>query len=48
MSTVTVFSGKMELGQDLRTALAMIAADELDVALERMRVVHGRYGPVAR
>ena len=37
--TVTVFSGKMEMGQDLRTSLAMIAADELDVALDRVRVV---------
>lgn len=39
--TVTVFSGKVELGQDLRTAVAMIAADELDVALARLRVVLG-------
>ena len=37
--TVTVFTGKVELGQDLRTAIAMIAADELDVALDRVRVV---------
>jgi nicotinate dehydrogenase subunit B len=37
--TVTVLSGKAELGQDLRTAVAMIGADELDVSLERMRVV---------
>ncbi len=37
--TVTVFSGKAELGQDLRTSLAMIAAEELDVSLSRVRVV---------
>ena len=37
--TVTVFTGKVELGQDLRTSVAMIAADELDVSLARMRVV---------
>ena len=37
--TVTVFTGKVELGQDLRTSIAMIGADELDVALERVRVV---------
>jgi nicotinate dehydrogenase subunit B len=37
--TVTVFTGKVELGQDLRTSLAMIGADELDVSLDRVRVV---------
>jgi nicotinate dehydrogenase subunit B len=37
--TVTVFSGKTELGQDLRTSIAMIAAEELDVPLARVRVV---------
>ena len=37
--TVTVFSGKVELGQGIKTALAQIAADELDLALERIRVV---------
>ncbi len=36
--TVAVFTGKVELGQGIRTALARIAADELDVALGRMRV----------
>jgi CO/xanthine dehydrogenase Mo-binding subunit/aerobic-type carbon monoxide dehydrogenase small subunit (CoxS/CutS family) len=39
--TVTVFSGKIELGQDLRTAIAMIAADELDVTLGRVEVIMG-------
>ncbi len=37
--TVTVFSGKVELGQGIKTALAQIAADELDLAMERIRVV---------
>ena len=37
--SLTVFSGKVELGQGIATALAQIAADELDVALERIRVV---------
>ncbi len=36
--TVTVYSGKVELGQGIRTALAQIAADELDIALERIRL----------
>ena len=39
--TIMIFSGKVELGQGLKTALAQIAADELDVALERIRVVMG-------
>jgi nicotinate dehydrogenase subunit B len=34
--TVNVFSGKVELGQGIRTALAQIVADELDVAIERI------------
>jgi len=36
--TVTVFTGKVELGQGIQTALARIAADELDVAPARVRV----------
>jgi nicotinate dehydrogenase subunit B len=36
---VHVYTGKVELGQGLRTAIARIAAEELDVALERV-VVH--------
>ena len=35
--TVTVFSGKVELGQGIVTAIAQIAAEELDVPLERLR-----------
>jgi CO/xanthine dehydrogenase Mo-binding subunit len=37
--TVTLFTGKAELGQDIRTSVAMIGADELDVSLERIQVV---------
>jgi nicotinate dehydrogenase subunit B len=37
--TVTLWTGKVELGQDIRTSIAMIGADELDVSLERIRVV---------
>jgi len=37
--TVEVFSGKVEIGQGILTALAQIAAEELDVALPRVRMV---------
>jgi CO/xanthine dehydrogenase Mo-binding subunit len=37
--TVTVFTGKVELGQGILTALAQIASDELDVAYERIQMV---------
>jgi nicotinate dehydrogenase subunit B len=36
--TITVRTGKVELGQGLRAALARIAAEELDVELGRIRV----------
>ncbi len=36
---VTLFTGKMELGQGIGTALAQIAAEELDVAYARVAVV---------
>ena len=39
--TVTVFSGKVEIGQGIETAIAQIAADELDVALDRLVLVAG-------
>ena len=39
--TVTVFSGKVELGQGIETAIAQIAAEELDVPLERLELVAG-------
>ena len=37
--TVWIASGKVELGQGINTALAQIAAEELDVAIERIRIV---------
>jgi nicotinate dehydrogenase subunit B len=36
--TVTVRTGKVELGQGITTAIALIAAEELDVALSRIRI----------
>ncbi|HEY7849366.1 MAG TPA: molybdopterin cofactor-binding domain-containing protein, partial [Ktedonobacterales bacterium] len=38
---VTIFSGKVELGTGVRTALAQVVADELDVSLASVRVVMG-------
>jgi CO/xanthine dehydrogenase Mo-binding subunit len=38
---VTIFTGKIELGQGIGTALAQIAADELDVDLARIDVISG-------
>jgi CO/xanthine dehydrogenase Mo-binding subunit len=37
--TVTVFTGKCELGQGILTALAQIASDELDVGYERIEII---------
>lgn len=37
---ITVVVPKAEIGQGIHTALAMLMAEELDVALERLRVVH--------
>src|ERR1700694_2686060 len=36
---VEVFSGKVEIGQGILTALAQIAAEELDVSIEQVRMV---------
>jgi CO/xanthine dehydrogenase Mo-binding subunit len=41
---VTVFSGKVDLGTGTRTALAQIAADELDVPFESIEMVMGDTG----
>jgi len=38
---VTAFSGKVDFGQGIRTALAQLVADELDVPLEQVRMVMG-------
>jgi CO/xanthine dehydrogenase Mo-binding subunit len=38
---VTVYSGKVDLGTGVRTALTQIAAEELSVPLERVNVVEG-------
>jgi nicotinate dehydrogenase subunit B len=38
---VTVFSGKVDLGTGVRTALTQIAAEELCVPLERITVIQG-------
>ena len=37
--TVSIASGKVELGQGILTALAQIAAEELGVALEKIRIL---------
>jgi nicotinate dehydrogenase subunit B len=37
--TVSIASGKVELGQGILTALAQIAAEELDVPLEKIRML---------
>ena len=36
--SVTVFSGKCELGQGIKTALAQVVADELDVSIARIQM----------
>ena len=37
----TIFSGKVDLGTGVQTAMAQIAADELDLPLDRVSVVQG-------
>jgi nicotinate dehydrogenase subunit B len=41
---VEVYSGKVEIGQGILTALAQIAAEELDVAFERIRMIAAATG----
>jgi len=36
---VTIYTGKVEIGQGIVSAMAQMAADELDVGLERVRMV---------
>ena len=38
---VTVYSGKVDLGTGVRTALTQMAAEELDVPLDRVMVIQG-------
>jgi nicotinate dehydrogenase subunit B len=40
----TIFTGKVELGQGIVTALAQIAAEELDLPLERVQMISGDTG----
>ncbi|MEA2873579.1 MAG: nicotinate dehydrogenase subunit [Hyphomicrobiales bacterium] len=42
--TATVFTGKVELGQGIVTALAQIAAEELDLPLARVAMISGDTG----
>ncbi len=39
--SATVFTGKVELGQGIVTALAQIAAEELDLPLTRVHMISG-------
>ena len=39
--SVSIYSGKVDLGTGVRTALTQIAADELDVAFARVRIIEG-------
>lgn len=43
----TILTGKQELGQGIRTALMQIAAEELDVELERCHIINGDTGQTA-
>ncbi len=42
--TATIFTGKIELGQGILTALAQIAAEELDLPLDRVKMISGDTG----
>jgi CO/xanthine dehydrogenase Mo-binding subunit len=39
--SATVYTGKVELGQGILTALAQIAAEEIDLPLARVRMISG-------
>ena len=39
--SATIFTGKVELGQGILTALAQIAAEEIDLPLARIRMISG-------
>jgi CO/xanthine dehydrogenase Mo-binding subunit len=42
--TVTMCTGKVEIGQGILTALSQIVADELDVGVQRLVVISGHTG----
>ena len=42
--SATVFTGKVELGQGVLTALSQIAAEELDLPLARIKIISGDTG----
>jgi len=42
--TATVYTGKVELGQGILTALAQIAAEEIDLPLDRLTMISGDTG----
>src|ERR1044071_2545213 len=42
--TATVYTGKVELGQGILTALQQIAAEELDLPLDRLKMISGDTG----
>src|SRR6266536_4342763 len=42
--SATIFTGKVELGQGILTALAQIAAEELDLPLSRVKMISGDTG----
>ena len=37
-NTITIFTGKVDYGQGIKTSFAQIAADELDVSMDRIKV----------
>src|SRR5512138_1104684 len=42
--TVTLFSGKVDLGTGARAALRQMAAEELDVSVDRIAMIEGDTG----
>lgn len=44
---LTVLTGKQELGQGIRTTLMQIAAEELDIDIERCHIINGDTGQTA-
>ena len=44
-NTVTIITGRAEMGQGVFTTLAALVAEELDVALEKVKIEHGPASP---